>query len=379
MNNDHWQKRIPTLNILRGFAALGIVVWHWQNFAFKGNSLPDNFENTSLPLYSFLKIFYEKGFLCVDCFFILSGFIFFWLYKSSIENRVIDFGNFSVKRIARLYPLHVFTLLIIAILQMFYISRTGNSYIYPNNDILHFLLNLFCVHYWPDLKFSFNGPSWALSYEIICYLLFFILVFIRQGSALFCLCVSLITFTMSYSFYINDKMMLYSLSCFFLGGVVFKSTFLISTKYQKLKPVIHFTAATSCLILIIHFYFLNFNGFIMKIGFIAMLIKKLFFHYILLFSTISSLSMVEINKLKYLKFAEWIGNISYSMFLLHFPLQLVIKIAIVLGLFKFDFHNILDMVIFFATLIALSHISFTYFEEPIRNMIINRYKSLKRC
>jgi len=87
MDNGIWPKRLFALDVSRGFAALSVVLWHWQNFAYKGASLPEDFHKASQPLYTIFRMFYEKGSLAIEYFFILSGFICFWLYSLSIEDR----------------------------------------------------------------------------------------------------------------------------------------------------------------------------------------------------------------------------------------------------------------------------------------------------
>ena len=129
MNENTWPNRFYGLDISRGFASLSVVFWHWQHFAFVGTSLPQDFMRESLPLYEILRLFYEKGRLGVDYFFLLSGFIFFWRYRESIKDKMVSARAFFVKRFSRLYPLHVLTLLIVALLQMLYFSRENTSFV----------------------------------------------------------------------------------------------------------------------------------------------------------------------------------------------------------------------------------------------------------
>lgn len=81
---------------LRGIAALLVVLYHIH---FAAPRLP--FENWS-P-------FLSRGYLMVDLFFILSGFIISYVYNRP-DMAVMKTGNFLIKRIIRLYPLHVFCL-----------------------------------------------------------------------------------------------------------------------------------------------------------------------------------------------------------------------------------------------------------------------------
>jgi len=111
MSNNEWPKQLYALDVSRGIAALAVVVWHWQHFAYKKGSLSQEFIRESQPLYDLLRLFYEKGGLGVQYFFLLSGFIFFWLYSAPIKNNQITAWEFGIHRFSRLYPLHFITLM----------------------------------------------------------------------------------------------------------------------------------------------------------------------------------------------------------------------------------------------------------------------------
>ena len=75
--------RLYSLDALRGLAALGVVLWHWQHFFTKGMGLPYHAE--TLPFFGLLFPFYRFGWLAVFLFFSLSGFVFFWLYAQGLR------------------------------------------------------------------------------------------------------------------------------------------------------------------------------------------------------------------------------------------------------------------------------------------------------
>jgi peptidoglycan/LPS O-acetylase OafA/YrhL len=235
MNNDTWPKRLYALDVSRGFAALSVVLWHWKHFAYKGNSLPQDFERASQPLYGILKLFYENGIRGVQYFFLLSGFIFFWLYGESIKMKPTHFKGFWVQRFSRLYPLHFVTLLIVALLQFLYASREGAFFVYPFNDWCHFLLNLGFASKWGlESGESFNGPVWSVSVEIILYLIFFLMASFRLGGLLFCLATTGISFVLV-NLQLAQDAIFGGATLFFLGGAVFHLTFIMSTKPRKLR------------------------------------------------------------------------------------------------------------------------------------------------
>ena len=65
-----------------------------------------------------------------------------------------------------------------------------------------------------------------------------------------------------------------------------------------------------------------------------------------------------------------LGNISYSVYLWHFPLQLLFALgASILGLGSAVFSSVATLAVFFALLIALSHLSFTKFEMPMQTFL----------
>lgn len=95
MGSNSWPDRFHALDVSRCVASLSVILWHWQHFAYEGHSLSDEFVRNDQPLFNILELFYIKGAAGVSYFFILSGFIFFWLYKNqSNQNKPVQ-QNFS--------------------------------------------------------------------------------------------------------------------------------------------------------------------------------------------------------------------------------------------------------------------------------------------
>jgi peptidoglycan/LPS O-acetylase OafA/YrhL len=118
--------------------------------------------------------FFHEGRLGVAFFFILSGFVLSLNYKKSLLAGTIQKKEFWLARFARIYPLHVLTL-IIAIpvvhdLQGNLITAIGKL-----------CSNLFLVQSFipsENWYFTFNDPSWSISDESFFYLLFpFVIIF----------------------------------------------------------------------------------------------------------------------------------------------------------------------------------------------------------
>jgi peptidoglycan/LPS O-acetylase OafA/YrhL len=165
------QERVFVIDALRGVAALIVVVWHFRFFFF------------GVPFEAVLLPFYRGGWIVVDLFFILSGFILTRIYCLDV---IPDgyFRHFVVRRLARVYPLHLLTLIVVCILLFAAFELTGrfNLFLgYRYNDLWHFMLNLFLLQQAGlQTDYSFNGPSWSISTEMLANaFLIVIICFVR--------------------------------------------------------------------------------------------------------------------------------------------------------------------------------------------------------
>lgn len=117
--------------------------------------------------------FLADGYLGVDIFFVLSGFILALNYGGRIRSPR-DYGTFVGYRVARIYPLHLFTLLGLLIL-----AESSGLLGFGVNDPqrfaldYHLPLHLLMIHAWGfEESLRFNLPSWSISAEFFAYLLF---------------------------------------------------------------------------------------------------------------------------------------------------------------------------------------------------------------
>lgn len=113
---DHYH----AIDVLRGLAAFAVLVFHYQHFyypigVFKVDTpqIVDQF-----PLHETLAPLYIYGNVAVQIFWMISGFVFANVYAG----KNTPAGEFLVKRLARLYPLHFVTLIIVAVSQLFAVS-----------------------------------------------------------------------------------------------------------------------------------------------------------------------------------------------------------------------------------------------------------------
>ncbi|WP_374659087.1 acyltransferase family protein [Phenylobacterium sp.] len=148
---------IRQLTSLRFFAAFWVVLFHyWPKLDFDG----------AIPL------FVQKGYLGVELFFVLSGFILCHVYRTSLEEGRFRYGSFLWNRLARVYPLHLATLVGMIVLAL---AATAAGFgIDPN--ILNWEslpANLLLMQAWGLApQAAFNHPSWSISAEWFAYLTF---------------------------------------------------------------------------------------------------------------------------------------------------------------------------------------------------------------
>ena len=138
-----------------------------------------------------LDVFFCKGYLWVEFFFGLSGFILTYVYweRGSFWHWK-PYSGFLKARFARLYPLHLFMLLFIVwcvVLLRFLAHEGGYRSIYdqPYHPMLGwwpFFANLFLIQAWNTTKtLTWNGVAWFVSVEWALCLMFPVYIWLARG------------------------------------------------------------------------------------------------------------------------------------------------------------------------------------------------------
>lgn len=149
-----------------------VLIFHYSHFFYPvGSREPMVGYKYREPLSGPLRFIYEHGDLAVPIFWMMSGLVLASVYAGGKAAT----RDFALNRVARLYPLHLFTLLAVAVLQMAAVNRWGVTLLYDGNDLPHFLGQLLFVSNWLEGSApSFNGPIWSVSAEILIYGLFWL-------------------------------------------------------------------------------------------------------------------------------------------------------------------------------------------------------------
>jgi peptidoglycan/LPS O-acetylase OafA/YrhL len=157
------------LDGLRGVAALFVVIFHFSE----------------MVIYDYSKLWIGHGFLAVDFFFCLSGFVMGYAYDDRIAK--IGLGKFLKARLIRLHPMVIFG----AVLGLvaFYLNPFGVAPGYGAARIaLIFAASLLLIPYgaMPERGrnlFGLNAPAWSLFWEYVANLIFGLILYrIRRGA-----------------------------------------------------------------------------------------------------------------------------------------------------------------------------------------------------
>ncbi|MGT2504194.1 acyltransferase family protein [Bradyrhizobium guangxiense] len=150
-------RRFVVLDFYRFVAALGVFIFHLKLI-----------DTGISPAWN------GSYGLFVDMFFILSGFVISYSYPSDARG-VAAYSRFMIRRVARIYPLHLLSLLIFVVLIGVGLERTARS------TPLDFVYNLLLLQAWGVTDhLSFNSPSWSISAEFFCYLVFPLLMLLAR-------------------------------------------------------------------------------------------------------------------------------------------------------------------------------------------------------
>jgi peptidoglycan/LPS O-acetylase OafA/YrhL len=376
--------RFYSLDVLRGLAALAVVFSHWHVFFPTEEEKFGAFIEQQQPFYSIFRLFYTDGWLAVDLFFCLSGFIFFWLYSRSISEHGLGWLKFSVLRFSRLYPLHFVTLLVAAVEGWLLNSTHVRPDLFPNNDWYHFVLNLVFASQWGfERGLSFNGPSWSLSVEVLLYAVFF--AFCVRGLGKWWHLGLMVVFGYLLIMLHRDTSVGRGLVSFFMGGLSYQLFSHLRQHHSRIK--LSWIIGANVLIWIairlegqhqILWHVLEWG---LRSARVAITINRpnaaqlLLPCQVLVFpAAIISLALIETAHPGLGKPVSFLGDISYSVYLIHFPLMIAfLWLALGLGLGSACFYSPSTMLLYFSTLIALSLGSHYFFERPAQSFLRRRF------
>jgi peptidoglycan/LPS O-acetylase OafA/YrhL len=149
---------------MRGVAAI-LIAFHHFPFFFTANSQ-----------------FFDWGWVNVDLFFLLSGIVITHVYEKRVETGQTTFTEFLSHRLARLWPMHVFAMASMLALDVAHHLLLGRHIMDWNASAYTLLLNLVLMQnlgLYGSTAFeghTWDGNAWSLTPEIIANLVWFYFV-----------------------------------------------------------------------------------------------------------------------------------------------------------------------------------------------------------
>jgi peptidoglycan/LPS O-acetylase OafA/YrhL len=370
---------IPSLTPLRGVAALIVAIMHFNSF------LP----NDQQEALTFFGHFLSNGYLMVDFFFLLSGFIMTHVYGAKFETpySFTNYKQFIFARFARIYPLHFFMLSVfiaLEVLKLFaFIGEHGVDYFLQGTSpytpfsgaysIRSLITNIFLVQSLdPTQVLSWNNVSWSISTEWQAYLIFpLLLPFITRANIHWRLFIVIIAFVCLYTVTMQSKAQLdiaglYGLvrcvSEFFLGVIIYKTSKEYGLRRFFKNDLVLLTVVMYISILMIY----DIHDLFIIPGFALLLIAA---------SENKGLGTRILN----CKILNFLGDVSYSIYMVHYFILILwrfFSLKVLHSEFGANFTSatyFIAMMFYLAMVITFAYLTYRYVEVPMRT----RLKSTK--
>ena len=337
-----------------------------------------SYVNTSAVVPGFVENFIVKGWLGVDLFFILSGFVISYVHQSDfLRLDKESISRFLKLRIARIYPAHfIATIVLIPVI----VGATVFSiYTFPEGaDSQYSLSKLFysllLINGWgfPD-SVGWNVPSWSVGSEWFAYLCFPFIAFVynKMKSPWLHLLLIFIIFSImtTLAVFLNDMQKYMLDEHFTLTRIA--SEFLIGCSLYNIHArladhrIFDLTAITGAVLAVLFagLGMPSFYDFLIIMAFAVLLLS-------LSRSVGFAARLFSVQPLLYL------GKISYSIYLAHATTLMVFN-QIIKRVVPPDMGDASYFFLFYAIYIACSilagHILFTLIEKPARNYLRNKW------
>lgn len=343
---------VPALTGLRGVAAWWVVLYHFSD------PLHDVVPSWVLALIG-------RGYLAVDLFFILSGYVIYLTSGKSLENpgrRVIS--KFMLNRLVRIYPLHL-------VMMFFYLLNPLALWLFSSAGVDdgryglgYYAASIFLIQNWGGFDYlQWNIPAWSISTEFAAYILCPLLIAIGVSPCVgrkwgLAALMTLLAWSIGFIFKISGEQSIGGsipsiglIRCvleFWIGlclGGICRNTVVMSDSKRLLHTggILFVVAASSML-----FYFEINDYWFIPLSF-AFLI------YMLSAGDVLFSKILAINGIHYL------GLISYSTYLVHFFVKDWVK-------FLSESIGLIQWGIYLAVCLLASICLYRYVEEPARRI-----------
>ncbi len=339
------------IELLRFICSLSVLIWHYQHFFYVKNIAP--LITSNQPFYALLSVFYTQGSHGVETFWCISGFIFFYKYKDALVKKNIDGQTFFILRFSRLYPLHILTCVLVGLLQVLYTHIFKSSFVYSPNDWSHFLCHVGMIS---RTARTFNGPIWSVLVEVLVYALFFMLLTYIKKPLWTTLCTPiLVVFILCMGIH---HPILSCICYFYIGGIIY-----LFQKFLATKNIAFIGRIVAWIVFLTSILFFSVYPSIWTHYFFYIYVPLLVFC-ISVPTQILSIVATPITTF---------GNLTYSIYLWHFPIQLSLMIGYSLLNLTMPRYHPLFFLMFIGLTLCIAFISYRYIEIPCQTKLRKKF------
>ncbi|MES2680999.1 MAG: acyltransferase [Bacteroidota bacterium] len=267
-------KHIPVLDLLRGFAALSVCLYHFVC------------TTTGYIQTQWILDFFSIGKYGVQLFFVISGFIIPWsMYKSDYQFK--NFWLFLLKRLARLEPPYIVSLALAVIILMLRNSILGQSANLQEITVTRILLHFgYLIPFFENYEWI-NQVYWTLAVEFQYYLFIAIIFVPLVNWGLVARIVIYLGF-LALAFFQNSHFLPHWLPVFLLGILIFLF------RVKKISALEYYLV--SAVVLIFGFYLYQPGE--------------------MLYMVLPVIMILYFSELQF-GIGNFLGKISYSLYLIH--------------------------------------------------------------
>jgi len=310
--------------------------------------------------------FVPGGFIGVDIFFVISGFLITQTIQQDIQEKKFTITHFYIKRIRRIVPALFFITMIVILFSFFFLPKNElNEFLWSVVSVSTFTSNIF---FWQHSDYFFVTSelkpllhTWSLGIEEQFYIFFPVFMLL--------------------SYKLSNKKILLLLSIFLLSSFILSAS-PMATNHLNANFFLPFTRFWELLIgsllaLVIKYNNCNktINNFISLVGLLLIFISIVTLDSNSVFPGINALYPVlgavliiysaastttYLSNILSIKYIRYIGFISYSLYLWHWPIIALSK-NIVVG----DFTITMQLSILILTF-TLSTLTYFFIEQPFR-------------
>lgn len=350
------KKKLDLIQVFRGLAAMLVVLYHLVSTGEK---------------YFSEKPFggiFEFGWVGVDFFFVLSGFIIMFISYSDIVNK----GNWKIflkKRAIRIYPTYwVVATITFAVYMLVMHGNMRDEFVFNIRSLDHwiYLIKQYLLVY---QKTYFVSVAWSLSYEILFYLIFALCIFSGLRISKYIVFVWIVTIALKAitnapifsSFVFSPANYEFLLGCV-VGYLFYKKQFI-----TPVRALVLFSVILIFFVVYLNYFDLKSNAIFSKL-FLGLLSAII----IWVCASIDYQQMYNSAKIKLLII---IGDSSYSLYLIH-PIVLSTLCRVFAKIkvqteYSLVINNILFLVIFVLT-VALGFIFHFFIEKRVLSLFSSK-------